>query len=323
MKALHQTFATFILSYLLCLCYADKVGLNLNDLLSAVNNNNNNNQNSNNEQSVAQVPSNGFSTTSVKTQEFSDLPSLIAAMKNGGGDNNANLDISSLLKNKESQNNNNQQKQEGAELAGNTKGAPDSGQNANGLNLANLAALLANKGQANNAEKDTKDMSLNAVGSKEAALLGSQKENQAQIGEKPGLSIETDGDNSASGHSHFTLQKGPDGGLMLVPVKEETGASRGLELAELAKKAGGDVSGTSRQQLQLTTLVSMHIKLVYGRIKSFPKLCFMNKTECPKTLGIQRIHQNRMVLRGCCDQRTGTKMVLCEYHCLPEELTEF
>ncbi len=258
MKTPNLLLPLFILYYVLCTCNCDTAGLNLKDLLAAANNN----QNSNNEQNAAQTPAAGFSTTSVKTQEFSDLPSLIAAMKGGGGDNTANLDISSLLKAKQA-NQQQQPQQQSIELAGNNVEASNNDKSSNALNLAKLAALLGKQTQgsegldvaklASNAPEVNNNA--NNADNAAAAFLASHQKDKAET-EPSGLKIETDGDNSQSGHSHFSLQRSPDGGLMLVPVKEQTGASRGLDIGDLAKKPANEVGGTSRQQLQLTTLVS-------------------------------------------------------------------
>lgn len=279
MKAIHRVLVVLLSTFIIHSCHGDKRGLNLNDLLAAANaNNNNNNPVTNNEQSnIAQQT---LSSTSVKTQEFNDLQSLIAAMKGGNSPsgNTVNLDVGALLAKQAAQGNQNPHEQT-IEISPNgevstpsasaTPQSSDSGNknndnnnNNNALNLAKLAALLKQQGLQNNAEN--KEAATNQGGGPAppntlASLIANNKKQGDDDAGPPGLQVETEGDNSKNGHSRFTLQKGPDGSLSLVPIKEETGASRGLDIADLVKKPGNDVAAQSRQQLQLTTLVSQLI----------------------------------------------------------------
>ena len=280
MKAIHRILVVLLSTFIIHSCHGDKRGLNLNDLLAAANaNNNNNNQVTNNEQSnIAQQT---LSSTSVKTQEFNDLQSLIAAMKGGNSPsgNTVNLDVGALLAKQAAAQGNQNPHEQTIEISPNgevstpsASASPQSSNsdsknnennnnnnNNNALNLAKLAALLKQQGlQSNDENKETTSSQGGGAAPSNtlASLIANNKKKNDDDAGPPGLQIETEGDNSKEGHSRFTLQKGPDGSLSLVPVKEETGASRGLDIADLVKKPGNDVGGQSRQQLQLTTLVS-------------------------------------------------------------------
>lgn len=266
MKPMHRVIFTFIAAIVLKNCFGQNI--NLNDLLAAVKANN---KNTNNEENAPSQEQKTYSSTSVKTQEFGDLQSLIAAMKGGGNGNNVNLDIASLLSKQSAQQESNSNKNEktieispngetslqsdGANTANNDK--KNSKENTGGLNLGQLAALIKQQQQQQNgAASESKEQE---VGQENASppnnIASFLKKGDDDVTGSPGLQIETEGDNSKDGHSRFTLQRSPDGGLMLVPIKEQTGASRGLDMSELMKKPDNAVGGTNRQQLQLTSLV--------------------------------------------------------------------
>ncbi|XP_065062026.1 uncharacterized protein LOC135688898 isoform X1 [Rhopilema esculentum] len=263
MKALHRILAVLLATLIIDNCCGDKRGLNLNDLLAAVNANKQN-KNSNNEESNAAPQQQTLSSTSVKTQEFNDLQSLINAMKGGKDGNTVNLDVGALLA-KQKEQNNDKPKEQTVEISPNGEVTSQStGANAQkseseennknndsikGINLSQLAEMLKQHGIENNVEKKEEDNTGNTM----AQFLANKKKDEDKI-DQPGLQIETEGDNTKNGHSRFTLQQSPDGGLMLVPVKEENGISRGLDIADLAKKPENSVGATNRQQLQLTTL---------------------------------------------------------------------
>ena len=250
--------------------------INLNDLLAAVRANNNHNNNNKNTNSDDNAPKT-YSSTSVKTQEFSDLQSLMAAMKGGGNGNTANLDIASLLSKQGAQQGDQSSKNEktveispggevppGGEVTSKSEGANDENKNSNdnnGINLSQLAALLKQQQQqkeeqsegAKTESKETESISESV--NQQNGIASFLKKSNNDVAGAPGLQIETEGDTSKDGHSRFVLQRSPDGGLMLVPVKEETGSSRGLDIGDLMKKPENAVGGTNRQQLQLTSLV--------------------------------------------------------------------
>ena len=279
MKALHRILAVLLATLIIDNCCGDKRGLNLNDLLAAVNANKQN-KNSNNEESNAAPQQQMLSSTSVKTQEFNDLQSLINAMKGGKDGNTVNLDVGALLAKQNAQNND-KPKEQAVEISPNgevTSQSPGANaqkseseennknnDNSKGINLSQLAEMLKQHGIENNVEKKEEDNTGNTM----AQFLGNKKKDEDKV-DQSGLQIETEGDNSKDGHSRFTLQQSPDGGLMLVPVKEEKGISRGLDIADLARKPENSVGGTNRQQLQLTTLVC------YSFILSLP---FLSKYE--------------------------------------------
>jgi len=243
--------------------------INLNDLLAAVKANNN--KNVNNEENAPSQEPKTYSSTSVKTQEFSDLQSLVTAMKNGGNGNTVNLDIASLLSKQGAQHETSSNKNEKTieispngevkpqpEVATNNESENQNNNDISGINLGQLAALIKQQQEQKekqSAKAESKDASNAEVTAKQQNDIGLfTKKTDDDMNGPPGLQIETEGDNSKEGHSRFALQRSPDGGLMLVPVKEETGASRGLDINELMRKPSNAVGGTNRQQLQLTSL---------------------------------------------------------------------
>ena len=246
--------------------------INLNDLLAAVKaNSNKNNNNINNDGNAPSQEPKTYSATSVKTQEFGDLQSLVSAMKNGGNANTANLDIASLLSKQGAQleeSTNKKGKTIEISPTGEVKSQPeiasnngnDKNNNDNsGINLGQLAAIIKQQQQQKEKQGEKiegKEMGgIEGISMQQNNIASFAKKNEDDVNGPPGLQIETEGDNSKEGHSRFTLQRSPEGGLMLVPVKEETGASRGLDINDLMKKPESAVGGTNRQQLQLTSLV--------------------------------------------------------------------
>ena len=269
MKKIHRLIFAFMAILIPHCCLGQNI--NLNDLLAAVKaNNNNNNKNINSDENAPSQEPKTYSSTSVKTQEFGDLQSLISAMKNGGNGNTVNLDIASLLsKQGAQQDDSNSKKEKTIEISpnGEVKSQPEvatnnendnksSNDNSGGINLGQLAALIKQQQQQKGKQMESSENREAASATKQQNSIASfTKKNEEDMNGPPGLQIETEGDNSKEGHSRFTLQKSPDGGLMLVPVKEETGASRGLDIGEMMKKPDNAVGGTNRQQLQLTSLV--------------------------------------------------------------------
>lgn len=271
MMKIHRLIFGLMVTLILQCCLGQNI--NLNDLLAAVkaNNNNNNNKNINIDENAPSQEPKTYSSTSVKTQEFGDLQSLISAMKNGGNGNTVNLDIASLLSKQGAQQEDSNSKQEKTiEISPNSgvKSQPDvatnnendnkSSNDNNGINLGQLAALIKQQQQQKEKQEEgSESREAASIAKQQNSIASFSKKNEDDVNGPPGLQIETEGDNSKEGHSRFTLKKSPDGGLMLVPVKEETGASRGLDINELMKKPENAVGGTNRQQLQLTSLVRL------------------------------------------------------------------
>lgn len=281
--------------------------INLNDLLAAVKANNKNLNND--EHSPSQEPKT-YSSTSLKTQEFGGLQSLMSAMKGGGDGNTVNLDIASLLSKQAGQQGvSNEKNEKTVEIspngeatspsqgAINEKSETSSNENSGGLDLGQIAKLLKLQQQQQTEKeaaaetKETEGIQNNINHANNVASF--LKKSDDDLTGPPGLNIETEGDNSKDGHSRFALQRSPDGGLMLVPVKEETGSSRGLDIAELMKKPGNAVGGTNRQQLQLTSLVChLYSQNMYLRkliIKIFTRRPGSGKTS-KNFLEFQRYH---------------------------------
>lgn len=107
------------------------------------------------------------------------------------------------------------------------------------------AGISANQGDSLQATSKQSDDSNNIV--KEELNLGKEK-----------LEIEAAGKRA----THYTLVKGPDGGLNLVPVIDGAPQNNGNKFEVLQPKGGYEEKGRSRQQMQLTTLVFYFIIVI-------------------------------------------------------------
>ena len=252
MGPIRRLLLIVICSFISCGCHGNKRGLNLADLLA---NNNDNKGNSNvngNANSNAQsftLPDD-ITVTASKTQQFTDLSSILSAIKSGGGTQTANPNIAALLAAQKAENTNN------AENANNVDNTKTSNQNE--ISAANLAGLLGNQGQQ--AQKQELSSLFSGKPTESSNSNDNTDEIKVPVGDAQ-MDIKDEG--SGKRHTHFTLQRGADGSLMLLPITEEKGDSRGIALGgvDLSPKNGLSVTGSNRQQLQLTTLVSIFLRM--------------------------------------------------------------
>lgn len=116
-------------------------------------------------------------------------------------------------------------------------------------NVPDLSSLL-NRNEENHGNLDLSDLS-NLVTKQQNA-----NENQPNLVKeelslgKEKIELEAAGKRA----SHYSLVKGSDGGLNLVPVVDGAPQSNGNKFEVLQPKAGLEEKGRSRQQMQLTTL---------------------------------------------------------------------
>ena len=115
------------------------------------------------------------------------------------------------------------------------------------LNIANLPDLLAAKTNNQEEQHSLSLSDLQNLATKPQAEQEHMVKEEINLG-KEKVELEAAGKRA----THYTLVKGPDGGLNLVPVVEGSPSK-----FEVLTPKGYEEKGNSRQQMQLTTLVSI------------------------------------------------------------------